>query len=276
LQLDPNDPVTPPEALIAKRGSLLALDARSEADFTAGHPAGAVRLPIEAWERAAKTSEGALSNAVFWAEQIGGLGVDGSVPVAVLDDGRITEAARAWFILQHFGVPALVVDGGWPALEPLLRDAGAIEQGPGQTPVALAFAPKPGSGRVALAEREPLRDALEEGVGAPQVFDARTKAEHAGEDLRKNRRGGHLPGAANLPHAALLGEGNRFRPAAALQEMLGCAGLEPAGRLVTHCDGGGRASLAALAAVRAGYGDVATYYLSFADWAADESCPIAR
>jgi ABC-type nitrate/sulfonate/bicarbonate transport system permease component len=30
------------------------------------------------------------------------------------------------------------------------------------------------------------------------------------------------------------------------------------------------------AAVRAGYADVHTYYLSFADWAKDESCPVVR
>jgi thiosulfate/3-mercaptopyruvate sulfurtransferase len=39
------------------------------------------------------------------------------------------------------------------------------------------------------------------------------------------------------------------------------------------CDG---AALAAIAALRAGYGDVDTYYLSFADWAKDESCPVVR
>jgi thiosulfate/3-mercaptopyruvate sulfurtransferase len=44
--------------------------------------------------------------------------------------------------------------------------------------------------------------------------------------------------------------------------------------VVTHCDGGGRAALAAIAAVRAGYDDVRAYYLSFADWAKDQSCPI--
>jgi hypothetical protein len=30
------------------------------------------------------------------------------------------------------------------------------------------------------------------------------------------------------------------------------------------------------AAVRAGYDDVRVYYLSFADWVQDESCPIVR
>jgi hypothetical protein len=46
--------------------------------------------------------------------------------------------------------------------------------------------------------------------------------------------------------------------------------------VVTLCDGGGRAALAAAATLRAGYRDVRAYYLSFADWAKDESCAIIR
>ena len=54
------------------------------------------------------------------------------------------------------------------------------------------------------------------------------------------------------------------------------AGFGPHDHIVTHCEGGGRAALAAAAAVRAGYDDVRVYYLSFADWARDENCPIVR
>ena len=36
------------------------------------------------------------------------------------------------------------------------------------------------------------------------------------------------------------------------------------------------AALGAAAAVRAGFDDVRVYYLSFADWVRDESCPIVR
>jgi thiosulfate/3-mercaptopyruvate sulfurtransferase len=47
---------------------------------------------------------------------------------------------------------------------------------------------------------------------------------------------------------------------------------QPGGRSVnntlSHAD--------AVAAARAGYGDVRAYYLSFADWAKDESCSIVR
>jgi thiosulfate/3-mercaptopyruvate sulfurtransferase len=59
-----------------------------------------------------------------------------------------------------------------------------------------------------------------------------------------------------------------------LRALLAASGFSPGERVVTYCDGGGRAALAALAAVRAGYADVGVYYLSFADWARDDSCPI--
>ncbi|GEP12482.1 hypothetical protein MMMDOFMJ_4390 [Methylobacterium gnaphalii] len=58
--------------------------------------------------------------------------------------------------------------------------------------------------------------------------------------------------------------------------MLTGAGFVPGQRLVTHCDGGGRAALAALAAVQAGFTQLNAYYLSFADWAKDESCALIQ
>lgn len=275
MTVSPGDPVLAPEALAAHPGEHLVLDARPAAAFAAARARASRWLPIEAWEHIARTASGALSEADFWARQIGRLGVDGRRPVAVLDDGRMTEAARAWFILQHFGVPATVVDGGWPELEPLLRAAGALETGQAVPPAPVVFVPRPGTGRVALTERTALRDAVATGAG-PRILDVRTDGEYRGEDRRRNQRGGHLPGAAHLPHASLLASNNRLRPAAALRALLEDAGLQPGERVVTHCDGGGRAALAALAAVRAGHAEVSAYYLSFADWAADESCPVRR
>ena len=32
------------------------------------------------------------------------------------DSGAMTNAARVWFILQYFGVPCVILNGGWPVL----------------------------------------------------------------------------------------------------------------------------------------------------------------
>ncbi|TKB16509.1 MAG: rhodanese family protein [Mesorhizobium sp.] len=264
--LAPRDPV-----IEAGELSLLAafrlLDVRDAEAFRADHAASAVRVPVELWEAAAKAGETSFENVAYWERAIASLGVGGSVPAVVYDDGCMTEAARVWFILQYFGAEALIVNGGWPEI----RGRSELLAKAGEAPGLTAFRARPGVGSVGLVDRDALKGELD----SVQLLDARTAAEFAGTDLRRNARGGHLPGARLLSHASLLEDG-RLRPTAELRRLLSDAGFRSGEHVVTHCDGGGRAALAAIAAVRAGYDDARAYYLSFADWAKDESCPIVQ
>lgn len=225
-----------------------------------GGPTELRRVPIEAWISHAKQSRSGLDDITYWQDAIGELGLGPNALTVVLDDGRMTEAARVWFILQYFGLPAAVLNGGALSLGSLPEDlpdhVGTLEL-------------RPGSGSVGLRGRDDLKSDL----ASVQVLDARSAAEFRGEDLMGNARGGHLPGAHHLAHADLL-DGPRLRPASELAAMLDAAGIDGRKPIVSHCNGGGRAALAALAAVVAGQRDVHVYYLSFADWASDDSCPI--
>jgi thiosulfate/3-mercaptopyruvate sulfurtransferase len=186
----------------------------------------------------------------------------------------MTEAARVWFILQHFGADdAAVVNGGFRAITPLVEDARlALSREPAAVRPARF---RPGrSGSIGLAGRKDVREAVERGEA--QIFDARTAAEFRGEDLRRNQRGGHIPRAVSVPHVELLDERGRLKSPELLADLFERAGFRRGVPVITHCDGGGRASLAALAAERAGYGPVLNYYLSFGDWAADASCPVEK
>ncbi|MCL7466091.1 rhodanese-like domain-containing protein [Phaeovulum sp. NW3] len=223
-------------------------------------PQGMLNVPIEEWVETAKRSPSGLDDLAYWQREFEALGVAKDTVSVVLDDGRMTEAARVWFMLQYFGLPTTVLNGGIAALSTLPPQAG-------RATVSLQLSP--GSGVVGLAERTGLKADLPD----VQVFDARTIQEHAGVDLKGNARGGHLPGAALLAHGDLL-DGRHLKPAGEIAQMMDQAGIDGSKPVVTHCNGGGRAALAALAAVVAGRGDVRVYYLSFADWAADESCPI--
>ncbi len=268
-QLRPGDlkPVVEAERTADVKSAVL-LDVRTAAAFAAGHAPAARRVPIERWEAAARAADTSFANVAYWENEIGALGIDGSQPVFVYDDGRLTEAARVWFILQHFGVRSSVVNGGWPHLRGL-----GIETGEEARPSPVAFTAVLGSGQVGLAGKEEVLAALD---GAERILDVRTKAEFTGEDQGKNPRGGHLPGAVHLAHTELIGSDGRLRPAEELRGLFSKVGLAPGDRIITHCQGGGRAALAALAALTAGYGNIQNYYLSFADWAQDESCPITR
>jgi thiosulfate/3-mercaptopyruvate sulfurtransferase len=261
------DPVIEAADLVAA-GAARLLDVRDLAAFAAGHAPTALRVPIEQWEAAAKADETSLDNSSYWQDAIGALGIDNGTQSIIYDDGRMTEAARVWFVLQYFGASALVLNGGWPSLAATVIATTDVVP-PSQDG---RFVANPGSGAVGLIDREALRASLGSGL---EIFDARSGAEFSGDDLRKNTRGGHLPGARHLAHTSLL-DRHHLRPAGELRDLLGEAGLKPGGHIITHCDGGGRAALAAIAAIRAGYPDVRAYYLSFADWARDESCPIVR
>ena len=267
----PSDPFVDVAALPAL-GPIRYLDARNQAAFDAGHAPNAVRVPVEAWDAAAKAAGIGFDNEAYWTDALRPLGIDRSVLAVTYDDGRMTDASRVWFILQYLGVKSVILNGGWAAMSA----EGGLPVGAGPSGAEPSEAPNrvtPGAGSVGLVDRQTLKRQLE-GQQA-HVFDTRTRAEFTGEDKRNNARGGHLPGARQLSHVDLLDHGF-VPPAPVLRGMLEQIGFGPGDHIVTHCQGGGRAALAAAAAVRAGFDDVRVYYLSFADWARDESCPIVR
>lgn len=255
---------------------LVIFDVREVAAYETGHVAGAVRLDTEQWKNESLAADTGLSHEAIWHDRIGAVGVSGRKPVVLYDDGRMSEAARIWFIFQHFGVREVaVVNGGYPMIRPLM-DAGQI---PASRTIseatAVDFHPSDAAGgTIGLVERQRVLRSVENREA--QVFDARTPAEYAGKDLRQNTRGGHLPTAINLPHSELLDDNGRLKSPEALAKILEGTGFKRGLPVITHCDGGGRASLAALAAERAGYGPVLNYYLSFGDWASDAACPVER
>jgi thiosulfate/3-mercaptopyruvate sulfurtransferase len=261
----PGDPFVEPSAL-SSLGPVRYLDVRDQAAFDAGHAPGAVRVPLDAWDKAAKTAGIGFEKTDYWDEALSAMGVDPSVTAIAYDGGAMTNAARVWFIMQYYGIKCVIVNGGWSAL----ASASGLPAGAGSSPAG--FHARPGVGLVGLVDRETLKRQLD---GAAHVFDSRTRAEFTGEDSRNRPRGGHLPGARHLSHVDLM-ENGVVRSAPVLRGMLEKAGFGPGDHIVTHCEGGGRAALAAAAAVRAGFDDVRVYYLSFADWARDESCPIVK
>ncbi|HEV2098707.1 MAG TPA: rhodanese-like domain-containing protein [Stellaceae bacterium] len=260
-----NDPFVD-VATLSSLGPVRYLDARDQAVFDAGHAPGAVRVPVDEWDKAVKTADIGFEKTAYWDDALRSLGVDRSVTAVAYDGGQMTNAARVWFVLQYFGAKAVILNGGWPALS----SATGLRAGAG--PSIGGFRAVPGAGPVGVVDRETLKRQLD---GDAHVFDTRSRAEFTGEDARNRARSGHLPGARHLAHVDLLDNGV-VRPAPALRAMLEGVGFGPGDHIVTHCEGGGRAALGAAAAVRAGFDDVRVYYRSFADWVRDESCPVVR
>ena len=104
----PNDPFVDVAAL-SSLGPIRFLDARDQEAFDAGHAPGAVRVPAEEWDAAAKAADIGFDKTAYWDKALGSLGVDPSAVAVTYDGGQMTNAARVWFILQYFGIKAVIL-----------------------------------------------------------------------------------------------------------------------------------------------------------------------
>src|SRR5712672_1338537 len=142
-------------------GLLRYLDVRDQVAFDAGHAPGAVRLPLDEWDAAAKAADTGFAKTAYWDHALTVLAVDPTVTAVAYDSGGMTNAARVWFILQYYGLKAVILNGGWPVL------ASASGLPPAAAASSAGFRAMPGSGTVGLGAREALRDQLD---GRAHVF----------------------------------------------------------------------------------------------------------
>jgi thiosulfate/3-mercaptopyruvate sulfurtransferase len=88
---------------------------RDREAFDAGHAPGAVRVPLDEWDAAAKAADTGFGKTDYWDGALSALGVDPTVTAVAYDGGGMTNAARVWFILQYYGLKAVILNGGWPS-----------------------------------------------------------------------------------------------------------------------------------------------------------------
>ncbi|MBL8489318.1 MAG: hypothetical protein JNM82_00900, partial [Rhodocyclaceae bacterium] len=145
-----------------------------------------------------------------------------------------------------------------------------------------------------LAPRQDMAVSTEEVVarvrqGGAQIIDARTRGEFLGEDVRAIR-GGHLPGAVNIPYesnwkdpdtGAKLARrqvpdnaGMSLAPQAALRALY--ANLDPSRETVVYCQSGVRAAETATVLESLGFRNVKVYDSSWLGYAARLDAPAER
>jgi thiosulfate/3-mercaptopyruvate sulfurtransferase len=146
----PNDPFVDVGDL-PSLGPLRYLDVRDQAAFDAAHAPGAMRVPLDEWDAVAKAVDAGFAKAAYWDNALGALGIAPTVTAVAYDSGGMTNAARVWFILQYYGLKAVILNGGWPVL------ASATGLPPAAAASSGGFRAVPGSGSVGLVDRETLR-----------------------------------------------------------------------------------------------------------------------
>lgn len=191
-------------------------------------------------------------------------GVSSDVPVVVYDQRDGSSAARAWWLLRHYGHRDVrLLDGGFD---------GWVGGGGASSVTSEACSPGnfdgvPGSMRVIVAsEVLPI-------AAAGMLLDARAPERYRGESEPVDPVAGHVPGAVNAPTGANVGDDGHWREADELRERF--AGLGVTGQPVAvYCGSGVTAAQGVLALEIAGVAS-ALYAGSWSEWITDPDRPVA-
>jgi thiosulfate/3-mercaptopyruvate sulfurtransferase len=185
--------------------------------------------------------------------------------IVVYDQGLSQAAARAWWVLRHFGATDVrVLDGG--------LGAWLAAGGPVTTAV-----PEPGAGTFeAHAGGMPLLDA----AGAARValegvlLDARVPERFRVEAEPIDPVAGHVPGAVNAPTADNLAADGRFLPADDLRDLFSRKGIREGVAVGAYCGSGVTAAHHVLALHEVGI-EAALYVGSWSERITDPNRPDA-
>lgn len=238
-------------------------------EYAGAHIPGAVRFDIDALSDHANPLPHMLSAPSDFAVAMRRLGLNADSVAVVYDSEGLFSAARAWWNLCAMGHEAsFVLDGGLPRW---VGEGRPVETG-WREPEHGTFKAHP---RPDLVEDlEAVRSVLER--KSAQVIDARSAARFRGEapEPRAGLRGGHMPGALNLPSSAVIEDG-ALLSADRLTGVFKAAGIDPRAPIVTTCGSGVSAAILALALARLGRLDVPVYDGSWTEWGGRTDTPVA-
>ena len=243
-------------------------DARAE--YEDGHIPGAVFMDLSALVDPAAPVENTLPPASAFAAQMEALGLGDGSRIVVYDDSAVKTAARAWFMLRHFGAQNVaILDGGitkWIAEgRPLARGHEMLR------PRHFTVWSDPDQVRSKAQMVANLASHAE------QVVDARGAPRFSGAmpETRPGIASGHIPGSLNLPYTTLFNPDGTYKDTAGLTAAIAATGIDLARPVVTSCGSGVTACVVAFALHLIGKDDVALYDGSWTEWGADPATPKA-
>lgn len=259
--------------LKANIANVTVIDARPASMYQKGHVPGAVKAE---WTYFANMKGqpgspgwGDLFSRETLAKKIGALGISGKKPVVVYGDGG-GWGSEGWvvWILRLSGVSnAKKLDGGyntWVA-------AGGKASTTATKPKAVAFSIPAFQG--GLNVTTPW---LASKLGEVTIIDARTPFEYEGGRLFQEKRGGHIPGAVNIPFDVVFKDDMTVREIDDLQSIFTMYGLNPEQEIIVYDTAGVRSAYLVMVLRMAGYEKARNYDSSFQEWAGNMELEVVQ
>ncbi len=246
-----------------KRGAIV-WDTRGEPEYRAGHIPGAVSVGQVLALRGPDNENIALDRLV---KILGDAGIDPSKEIVLYGPRAGTGGYFAKVNLEVLGAKNVrVYHGGWQdwtaAGKPVATEPTKLP------PVMLKSAFTPG---IVIMTKD-----IVDNIGKPgvQILDARTIEEYTGKEIRASR-GGHVPGAINIPYEMnLVGDraDGALKTRAALELLY--AKLDRNKETIVYCQSSVRASETAIVLRDLGFTNVKVYYSSWMGYGNNPNTPV--
>ena len=261
---------TPGLSIVDASWYLPAQKRDAKAEYEAGHIPGAIFFDQDGVVDPDSELPHTLPDPATFARHAGSMGISADDTIVVYDGPGMFSAPRVWWMFRVMGVfQVYVLDGGFDRWKAAGRPVTAE-----QTKVA------PNIFHVDFdASRVASLDEMKGIVasGESQIADARPAGRFAGEEPepRAGVRGGHMPGAKNLPAATLSRDG-KLLPPEELKRRLEEAGVDLSKPVVTSCGSGITAAVITLALETLGHSANRLYDGSWTEWGGRSDTPVVK
>jgi thiosulfate/3-mercaptopyruvate sulfurtransferase len=246
------------------------------AAYGAGHVPGAVGWDwrIDLQRRPVRD----IPDRTEWEALLSRSGIGNDDLVVLYGDNNNWFAAFAYWLFKLYGhADVCLMDGGrvkW------------VAEGRELTTDSTTMVPTTYQASEADSRRRAFRDQVTATLGRADtaLVDVRSPKEYSGELLAPEnlpqegaQRGGHIPGAQNVPWATAVAEDGTFKSAADLRSIYGDKGITPEKATIAYCRIGERSAHTWFVLTELlGHPDVRNYDGSWTEWGSLIGAPIDR
>lgn len=203
-----------------------------------------------------------------FAEAMAARGIGDQTHVVAVDHIGGQFATRLWWALCYHGHDDVsVLDGGWNAW---IGQGRPVESGDVSVDRAVFTSRNRPGMRVTAEQLAALLDHPDFDV---QIVDVRDAEQFSGV-RRRGPRGGHVPGAINVPRELFFASQGGFLPLDEIRRRIRERGLSADRPTIAYCNGGVAATVLLFNLTRLGYSDLANYDGSWNEWGSRLDLPV--